>query len=127
METRKDLKYSKTHEWIRLEGSVAVIGITDFAQNSLGDIVFVELPKPGKEIKKDDDFGIVESVKAVSDLYAPLSGKVIAVNEALETTPEQINSSPYDSWIIKLELSHTEEADELLDEAGYISFCEQEG
>lgn len=126
METRNNLKYSKTHEWISLEGNEAVIGITDFAQNSLGDIVFVELPKTGKELKRDDDFGIVESVKAVSDLYSPLSGKVTAVNEALETTPENINTSPYDNWIIKLEMSSSKETDELLDEAGYISFCEQE-
>ncbi len=126
MKTKKDLKYSKTHEWIDIEGNKAKIGITDFAQDSLGDIVYVELPDIGQELQKDADFGVVESVKAVSDLYSPLTGKVTAVNSDLEETPEALNSSPYDSWIIELEIKEKDELDELMDEKDYISFLEQE-
>ena len=126
MKTKKDLKYSKTHEWIDIEGNKAKIGITDFAQDSLGDIVYVELPDIGQELQKDADFGVVESVKAVSDLYSPLTGKVTAVNRDLEETPEALNSSPYDSWIIELEIKEKDELDELMDEKDYISFLEQE-
>lgn len=126
MKTKKDLKYSKTHEWLDIEGKKAKIGITDFAQDSLGDIVYVELPDIGQELQKDADFGVVESVKAVSDLYSPLTGKVTAVNSDLEETPEALNSSPYDSWIIELEIKEKDELDELMDEKDYISFLEQE-
>jgi len=127
MKTKKDLKYSKTHEWLDIKGNKAKIGITDFAQDSLGDIVYVELPDIGQELQKDADFGVVESVKAVSDLYSPLTGKVTAVNSDLEETPEALNSSPYDSWIIELEIKEEDELDELMDEKDYISFLEQEG
>ena len=126
MKTKKDLKYSKTHEWLKIEGKKTRIGITDFAQDSLGDIVYVELPEIGQELQKDSEFGVVESVKAVSDLYSPLTGKVMDVNRDLEETPEALNSSPYDSWIIEVEIEEEDELDELMDEKDYITFMEQE-
>jgi glycine cleavage system H protein len=126
MNTKKDLKYSKTHEWLDIKGKKAKIGITDFAQDSLGDIVYVELPEIGQELQKDSEFGVVESVKAVSDLYSPLTGKVTDTNRDLEETPESLNSAPYDSWIIEVEIEDEEELDELMDEKDYIAFLEQE-
>ena len=127
MKTKSGLKYSKTHEWLDITGDTAKVGITDFAQNSLGDIVYVELPEIGKEIKIDTDFGVVESVKAVSDLNAPLSGKVKDINNSLEDTPETINEAPYDNWIIEMEITDQSELEGLMSEDEYISFCEQEG
>ena len=115
MEVPKDLRYTIEHEWIRVNGSKAVIGITQFAQDQLGDVVFVEMPAPDSEITKENTMGVVESVKTVSDLYAPASGKVIAVNSELETQPELINSEPYGKgWILELELSDPKELDSLL-------------
>jgi len=102
----QDLKYSKDHEWIKVEGNTATIGITDFAQSELGDIVFVELPEEGDDISTGDSFGSVESVKTVSELYAPVSGKVVAVNEELEDSPELVNENPYEgAWMLKVEIS----------------------
>jgi glycine cleavage system H protein len=115
-----NLKYSKEHEWVKVEGQQARIGITDFAQDELGDIVFVELPEVGSEVKVNQTFGTVESVKTVSDLFAPVSGKVVAVNQALTDAPEQVNSNPYeDGWMIVVEMSNPAELDDLLDAAGY--------
>lgn len=120
-----DLKYSEDHEWVRLDGSRATIGITYHAQDQLGDIVFVELPEVGRELKKGETFGVVESVKTVSDLYAPLSGKVVEANPVLQESqsgfePETINRSPYqEGWMIVVELSAPDEAAELLDAAAY--------
>jgi glycine cleavage system H protein len=115
-----NLKYSKEHEWVKVEGQQARIGITDFAQDELGDIVFVELPEVGSEVKVNQTFGTVESVKTVSDLFAPVSGKVVAVNEALSDSPEQVNSNPYeDGWMIVVEMSNPAELDDLLDATGY--------
>ncbi len=102
MNTKSGLKYSKTHEWLEIVGNNAKVGITDFAQNSLGDIVYVEFPDIGQEIKLDTDFGVIESVKAVSDLIAPLSGTITEINSSLEDTPETINEAPFDSWIIQM-------------------------
>jgi glycine cleavage system H protein len=114
------LRYSKEHEWIKVEGNVGTIGITDYAQHSLGDVVFVELPPVGRVLKAHEQFGVVESVKTVSDLYSPVAGKVVAVNEALEGTPETVNNSPYeDGWIMKIELSNPADVDALLDAAAY--------
>lgn len=114
------LRYSKEHEWIKVEGNIGIIGITDFAQDQLGDVVFVELPPVGRVLKAHEQFGVVESVKTVSDLYCPVTGKVVEVNAALEGSPETVNSSPYeDGWIVKLELSNPAEVDALLDAAGY--------
>jgi glycine cleavage system H protein len=114
-----DLKYSKDHEWVRLSGSKANVGITDYAQRQLGDVVYLELPDVGRAFKKGDVFGTIESVKAVSELYAPMSGTVTAVNAALAERPEAINTSPHDSWMIVLEVADPGEASQLLDDAKY--------
>lgn len=116
----EELKYSKEHEWVRVDGNRAVIGITDFAQSELGDIVFVELPAVGAEIKAGETFGTVESVKTVSDLYAPVSGKVVEVNGNLGDAPEKVNEDPYgDGWMIAVEMSNPQEVASLLDANGY--------
>lgn len=120
-----DLKYSKSHEWIRYEDGVAVIGISDFAQDALGDVVFVNLPAVGDEVTAGESFGDVESVKAVSDLISPVSGVVLEVNEELEDSPENLNEDPYGAWIIKVEQVSGEE--ELLDAAAYEAHCAEEG
>ena len=114
-----DLKYTSDDEWIRIEGNVATIGITDYAQDQLSDIVYLELPAVGDELSATESFGVVESVKAASDLYAPLSGTVTEVNDDLVDAPEAINDGPYEAWMIKLELSNPDELDELMDAAGY--------
>ena len=114
-----DLKYTKDHEWVRLEAGNASVGITDFAQKQLGDIVFVELPAVGKQLKQGDVFGTVESVKAVSELYSPVSGEVVAVNPDLAAHPEAINTRPHDAWMIRLKPSAPAEADGLLAAAAY--------
>jgi glycine cleavage system H protein len=115
-----ELKYSKEHEWVKVDGDIVTIGITDFAQSELGDIVFVELPEEGDELTSGDSFGSVESVKTVSELYAPLSGKVVEVNEELEDSPESVNESSYDkAWMVKVELSDKAQLDELLDADAY--------
>jgi glycine cleavage system H protein len=115
-----DLRYSREHEWVRVDGSSGTIGITSFAANELGDIVFVDLPEVGAMVKQFASFGVVESVKAVSDLYAPVSGEVTAVNEALRESPELLNSEPFgEGWIARLSLADAAELDELLDADGY--------
>ena len=126
MSTPKGLRYTKEHEWVKIEGNKATIGITDFAQSELGDIVFVELPEVGDEISKDQPFGSVESVKTVSELYAPVSGKVVAVNEELSDSPEFVNESPYETaWMITIELSDEAELEELMDVDAYAALIEQ--
>lgn len=122
-----DFKYTKEHEWIRAEGKNATIGITTHAQESLGDIVFVELPKPGTEITAGKTFGSVESVKAVSDLYAPASGTVTEVNGELTTAPEKINKDAHGSWMLKIALKNPGELDSLLSSADYEKFVAEEG
>ncbi len=120
-----NLKYTKDHEWAKIEGDTAIIGITDFAQSSLGDVVFVELPSVGKEIKIGQTFGVVESIKSVSDLYAPLSGVVVESNLELPNSPETCNQSPYDqAWMIKIKLSNKDElsSDKLLSSEDYDQF-----
>ena len=115
-----DLRYTKDHEWVRVEGDTATIGVTDFAANQLGDVVFVDLPAVGKAVEQFSTFGVVESVKAVSDLYAPLSGEVVAVNGDLGSKPELVNSNPFgDGWMIRVKVGDTAQVDELLDAAGY--------
>ncbi|MGH1460494.1 MAG: glycine cleavage system protein GcvH [Neptuniibacter sp.] len=123
-----ELKYVASHEWIRVEGDgTVVIGITDHAQDLLGDVVFVELPEVGAEVATGDESGVVESVKAASDIYAPLGGEVVAINEELEDAPELVNSDPYgDGWFFKLKLSDAEELNALLDGEGYAEVCESE-
>ncbi|WP_415882764.1 glycine cleavage system protein GcvH [Neptuniibacter sp. QD29_5] len=123
-----ELKYVASHEWIRVEGDgTVVIGVTDHAQDLLGDVVFVELPEVGAEVESGDETGVVESVKAASDVYAPLSGEVVAVNEDLEDSPELVNSDPYgDGWFFKLKLSDADELNELLSAEAYNDLCESE-
>ena len=120
------MKFSKDHEWATLDGTTAKFGITDFAQHALGYIVFVETPEVGATLAAGDIFGTVESVKAVSDMYAPLSGKIVAVNTALEDAPELLNESPYDSWIIEVECSDAGEFDSLMEKDVYDDFCDKE-
>jgi glycine cleavage system H protein len=119
-------KYTKEHEWIEVDGKVGTVGITDYAQNSLGDIVFVELPKVGDTIEAGKSFGSVESVKAVSDLFAPVSGTVTAVNEELKDAPEKINSDANTTWMLKVELSDAKQVDGLLTAADYEKFTSEE-
>ena len=119
-EVKEDLKYTKSHEWIKIKDDIAVVGITDHAQAELTDIVFVELPEIGKEIKKGEELCVVESVKSVSEIYAPVSGKIVKVNSKLDDSPEIINESPYDDgWLVELEISDKSEVDSLLDAAEY--------
>jgi len=119
-EVRDDLKYTDTHEWLKLKGDTAIIGITDHAQTELTDIVFVELPDVGKEIKKGEELCVVESVKSVSEIYSPVSGKIINVNEKLEDAPETVNEKPYDDgWLVELELKDKSEIDVLIDAESY--------
>lgn len=114
-----DLRYTKEDEWIRIEGDTATIGITDYAQDQLSDIVYIELPDVDDTLKQGDPFGVVESVKAAADLYAPLTGTIVAVNDGLIDAPEAINDSPYDAWMLKVALADSAEIDGLLDAAGY--------
>lgn len=124
----EDLKYSKSHEWVRMEGNIATIGITHFAQDSLGDVVFVEIVEDGEMVEADEIMGTVESVKAVSDLISPVSGKVIEFNQEVLDSPELINSDPYgDGWLIKVEIEDTSCLDELLSAAEYEEFVAEEG
>jgi glycine cleavage system H protein len=117
-----NLKYTRDHEWIRIEGETGTIGITEYAQGELGDVVFVELPPVGKSVKQHETFGTIEAVKAVSDLYAPMSGSVTDVNAAVAASPEAVNKDPYGKgWMVKVKLSNSSEAAELLDAAAYRS------
>ena len=120
-----ELKYTKDHEWMVMEGDTAVIGISDFAQDALGDVVFINLPEVGDTVTAGESFGDVESVKAVSDVNSPVTGVIVAVNEELADSPENLNSDPYGSWIIKVE--QITETEELLDAAAYEAFCAEEG
>ena len=122
-----DLHYSKDHEWVRVEGNVAVVGITDYAQDSLGDVVYVELPKVGDEFAANEPFGSVESVKAVSEVFSPVSGEIVGTNDALVDAPEKVNTDPYgDGWMIRVQLSNAGEVDSLLTAAEYEDFTKAE-
>ena len=121
-----DYKYTKEHEWLKIDGGTGVIGITDYAQNSLGDIVYVDAPKLGDQVTANKSFGSVESVKAVSDLFSPVTGKVTEVNETLKTEPDRINQDPHGTWIIKVELANPAEIASLLDAAAYEAFIAEE-
>lgn len=123
MNIPSELKYTKSHEWVRMENGVAVVGITDYAQKELGDVVYVELPEVGRELAEDEAFGTVESVKTVSELYAPVGGKVVEVNPLLADKPETVNTDPYgDGWMVKIEVSGEPSA--LLDADAYAKICE---
>ncbi|XP_059625307.1 glycine cleavage system H protein 2, mitochondrial [Cornus florida] len=123
----KDLKYADSHEWVKVEGNSGIVGITDHAQDHLGDVVYVELPEVGAAVTQGGSFGAVESVKATSDINSPISGKVVEVNEELNNSPGLVNSSPYENgWIIKVEMSNTDELESLFDSDQYSKFCEEE-
>jgi glycine cleavage system H protein len=125
MNIPENLKYTKDHEWAKIEGNIATIGITDFAQKELGDIVFVEIETVGETLEKEETFGTVEAVKTVSDLFMPLSGEVIEKNDGLDDSPESINKDPYgEGWMIKIKISDLSEIDELLDAAAYNELIE---
>lgn len=127
MEFPEGLKYSKEHEWVLVEDRVATIGITEYAEQELGDIVYVELPEVGEKVVKDDPFGAVESVKAVSDIYAPVSGTVLEVNDALPDSPETINDDAYgDGWMIKVEMSDMDDLKDLMSADEYAEYIEQQ-
>ena len=119
------LYYSESHEYVRVEGDFGFIGITDYAQNALGNVVYVDMPDVDDEVEAGEEFGAVESVKAASDLYSPVSGTVVEVNEALEDQPELINQDAFENWIIKVELSDKSELDALMNAADYAAFCEK--
>lgn len=119
------LKYSQSHEWVKVEGNIAIIGVSDFAQEEMGDITYVDMPSEGDEVTAEEEFGALESVKASSDLYSPVSGTVVAVNSELEDAPEKVNEDAYASWIIKVEMSDPSEVDGLLDAAEYKALIEK--
>lgn len=119
------LYYSESHEFVRVEGEYGYIGITDYAQNALGNVVYVDMPEVDDEIEAGEDFGAVESVKAASDLISPVSGTVVEISENLEDTPELVNKDAYENWIIKVELTNKEELNELMDAEAYKNFCEK--
>jgi glycine cleavage system H protein len=122
-----DLHYSKDHEWVRVDGNVAIVGITDYAQDSLGDVVYVELPKVGDDFAANESFGSVESVKAVSEVFSPVSGKIVGTNEALGDTPEKVNQDPYgEGWMIRVQMSNPGEVDSMLTAAEYEDFTKAE-
>ena len=126
METKENLSYTKDHEWIKIDGNTALVGITDFAQSELGDIVFIEVETIGEDLNKNEVFGTVEAVKTVSDLFIPVSGKVLEFNSALEDNPELVNESPYEEgWIVKMEISNLDEISDLLDSNAYKSLIGQ--
>ncbi|MDE7160876.1 MAG: glycine cleavage system protein GcvH [Muribaculaceae bacterium] len=120
-----NLRYADSHEWVKVEGDIATVGITDYAQHALGSIVYVDMPEVGDEVTAGEEFGAVESVKAASDLISPVSGEVVEINEALEDEPELINKDAFENWIMKVRLSDAGEVDALLDAAAYAKLCEE--
>jgi len=126
MNIPKDLKYSEDDEWIRVEGDIGTVGVTDYAQDSLSDVVYVELPAEGESFERGDTFGVVESVKAAADLLMPVTGEIVEINAALEDTPELVNSDPYGkAWMVKFKLSDSGELDSLMDAAAYEKYLEE--
>jgi glycine cleavage system H protein len=126
MKVLENLLYNEEHEWIKLEGDVATFGITDYAQNMLGGIVYVELPEEEDEVEKGESFITIESVKAATDVLSPVDGEVVEVNEDLDDSPEALNESPYESWIVKIKLEDASQLDSWMDKAAYEAFCEKE-
>ena len=119
------LLYSESHEWVKVEGDIAIIGITDFAQHAMGDLSYVDMPEVDDELSQGEEFGAVESVKAASDLFSPVSGTVIEINEALEDAPELLNEDAFENWIIKVQISDESELESLMDAAAYQALCEK--
>ncbi|HHW61687.1 MAG TPA: glycine cleavage system protein GcvH [Syntrophomonadaceae bacterium] len=126
MDIRKDLLYSDQHEWVRIEDDKAFIGITDYAQENLGDIVFVEMPEVDREVEAEEAVGVIESVKAVADLFSPVSGTIVEINEELEDAPQLLNEEPYEQHILVVSMSELGEADDLMNADDYARFCEEE-
>ena len=124
--TIEGLYYSESHEWVKVEGNVAVVGITDFAQHAMGDLSYVDMPEVDDQLEKGEEFGAVESVKAASDLYSPVTGTVVEINEALEDAPELLNEDAFANWIIKVEMSDPSELESLMDAAAYEAMCANE-
>ena len=124
--TLEGLYYSESHEWVKVEGNVAIIGITDFAQHTMGDLSYVDMPEVDDELEKGEEFGAVESVKAASDLYSPVSGTVIEINEELEDAPELLNQDAFANWIVKVEMSDPSELEAIMDAAAYEAMCANE-
>jgi len=124
MKAPKGIYYSESHEWIKVEGGIGTVGISDYAQDSLGEVVYIELPEEGAPVTKGEEFGAIESVKAASDLNAPVTGVVSEVNPDIDATPELINEDPYANWIIKIEIEDESELESLMDADSYLSFCE---
>lgn len=120
-----DIRYADSHEWVKLEGDIATVGITDYAQHALGDIVYVDMPEVGDEVTRGEEFGAVESVKAASDLISPVSGEVVEINEALEDEPGLVNQDAFANWIMKVKVNDAAEIDDLLDAAAYAKICEE--
>lgn len=126
MSNQENIRFAESHEWVRIDGTVAVVGISDYAQHALGDIVYVDLPEVGDRVEAGEEFGAVESVKAASDLYSPVSGEVIAVNEDLEDDPGLINKDAFSSWIMKVQVDDPSEIEKLLDKEAYEKLCTEE-
>lgn len=122
-----DLKYTKEHEWVKIEGNVATVGVTEYAAEHLGDIVYAELPAEGEAVTKDETFGVLESVKAVSDCFSPVSGKVVEINDVLAENPETVNEDPFgDGWMVRIEMSNASDAADLMDDKAYAAFVAEE-
>ena len=124
MEIKKDLYYTKKHEWVHVEGEIGTVGISDYAQEELGDVAYVDLPEEGEHVEKDDELCEIESVKAVTEVYVPVSGEITAVNTELEDAPEKINEDPYDAWIVKIALEAKDEIDDLMTAEEYEKYVE---
>jgi len=122
-----DLRYSKTHEWVKVDGDTAEIGVDDYAQEQLGDITYLELPESGSEVTQGEPLGVVESVKAASDIYAPVSGEVIETNQGAVDSPDQVNSKPYQTWLLRIRMSDPSQADSLMDADQYQRFLDEQG
>ena len=127
-EIKSGLHYTKSHEWVKVDGDTVTMGVTDFAQSELGDITYLELPEAGDAVSKSEPLGVIESVKAASDIYSPVSGEIVEANDQAIDAPESVNSSPYDdAWLVKIKLSDSSELDELMDSDAYEKFVEEEG
>jgi glycine cleavage system H protein len=128
VQVKADLRYAKTHEWVKVDGDTVTMGVSDFAQSELGDITYLELPEPGESVTQSEPLGVIESVKAASDIYSPVSGEIVEANDTVVEAPESVNASPYDdAWLVKIKLSDPSELDSLMDGAAYEKFVEEEG